>query len=97
MVVEYQWGLFRGTIETAGRATLEPVRQLRERLRRAIGYRAWTQKDVTEAIGLSQKSMSKLMRGETIDPGASVVYAMAQELDVSTDFLYGLSDVIERR
>lgn len=81
----------------AGRATLEPIPQLRERLRRAIGYRARTQKDVAEAIGLSQKSMSKLMRGETIDPGASVVYAMAQELDVSTDFLYGLSDVIERR
>jgi transcriptional regulator with XRE-family HTH domain len=73
----------------------QPIPQLRDRLKRAIGYRARTQKEVAEAIGLSQKSMSKLMRGETINPGARLIYDLAKELDVSADFLYGLSEDIE--
>ena len=82
----------------AGRTlSLPPVEQLRDRCRRAFGYRAMTQKEVAAAIGVSENTLSNVMRGNTSDPGVSLVYQIAKALNVSADYLLGLSDEIERK
>lgn len=79
-----------------GRSTINAF-DYADRIKRAIGYRRRTQKDVADAIGISQTSMSKIARGETEEPGAGIIRAIAEELNVSADYLMGLSDDIERR
>ena len=81
----------------AGRQpTLPPVETLRSRIRQAIKSRGRTQKEIAEAIGVSQNTMSNLISGKTLDIGTSLVYAIAQELEVSTDYLFGISDQMDR-
>jgi transcriptional regulator with XRE-family HTH domain len=75
---------------------LPPVETLRSRIRQAIKSRGRTQKEVAEAIGVSQNTMSNLISGKTLDIGTSLVYAIAQELDVSTDYLFGIRDQMNR-
>lgn len=67
-----------------------------ERIRRAIGYRGRTQKEIAQAIGISPNSLTKIVRGDTVHPSALIIRDLARELEVSPDFLLGLSDDIER-
>lgn len=79
----------------AGRTLLPPVEDLPRRFKRALWYRDRQQKDVAEAIGVSKNTLSNIMRGNTADPGFSVIVAVAKNLNVSLDYLAGLSEEIE--
>jgi transcriptional regulator with XRE-family HTH domain len=82
----------------AGRTpTLPAVTALAPRLRAALKHRGRTQKDVAQALRISPNTMTNIMSGKTTDLGANMIYALALELDVSVDFLFGLCDDLERR
>jgi transcriptional regulator with XRE-family HTH domain len=66
-----------------------------QRIRSAIALRGRSQRDVASAIGVSANSLSKIVRGDTADPAASIVAALAQELRISADYLLGLTSDIE--
>jgi transcriptional regulator with XRE-family HTH domain len=65
------------------------------RIRSAIAFRGRSQRNVAASIGLSANALSKIVRGETEDPGASIIAALARELGVSADYLLGLTSDIE--
>jgi len=77
--------------------SLSPYPDYGDRIKRAIGYRKRTQREVALKIGLSTNAMSLITRGETKEPSTGVLRALADELDVSVDYLMGLSEVIEPR
>ncbi len=80
----------------AGRASVTEFAYA-DRLNAAMGYRSINQSEMAKRIGISNNSMSKLARGETVDPGLLVMRAIAIELDVSMDYLTGLVDTMERK
>jgi DNA-binding XRE family transcriptional regulator len=90
----------KGTYAMAGRiekGRLPCVTVLPSRIRRALGWRERTQKQMAQDLGLAENSLSNIMQGHTADPGIRVVYAIAEYLNVSSDFLLGLSEDHERR
>ncbi|PON17862.1 hypothetical protein C2W62_10905 [Candidatus Entotheonella serta] len=64
-----------------------------ERLRMALGARERSQRSVALAIGLSTNAINELYKGLK-DPSSSTIAALARELDVSADFLLGLTNDI---
>jgi hypothetical protein len=78
------------------RSSLSPY-DYSERVKRALGYRNRAVSDASQAIGLSVHGLMPLVNGMVSDPKAGVLRALAVELDVSADYLMGLSDVMERR
>jgi transcriptional regulator with XRE-family HTH domain len=65
------------------------------RIRSAIAFRGRSQRNVATSIGLSANALSRIVRGDTEDPGASIIAALARELDISADYLLGLTSDIE--
>lgn len=55
----------------------------------AMEKRGIKQKDLADTIGVSKKALSDYARGKS-QPTASVIAAIARELNVSADFLLGL-------
>jgi transcriptional regulator with XRE-family HTH domain len=68
-----------------------------ERIRSAISFRGRSRSDVAKAIGMSINGLTRITRGETKSPEADIIRALALELNVSGEYLLGLSDVIEPR
>jgi transcriptional regulator with XRE-family HTH domain len=66
------------------------------RIRRARGYRGLGQAELARRIGLSATALSQIERGKTADPASSIIAKIAVALEISTDFLLGLTDKIEK-
>ena len=66
-----------------------------QRIKSAIALRGRSQREVAEAIGLSANGLSRITRGVTEDPACSIILNLAQELNVTSDYLLGLSNNIE--
>jgi len=62
---------------------------LGDRIRKARGWCGLSQAALARRIGVSTTTMNKIEGGDTPDPRASRIAAMADALDVSTDYLLG--------
>ena len=58
-------------------------------LRRRQGL---TQQTVARLSGLNTNTISRLERGDILDPSGSVVVRLARALHTTTDYLLGLAD-----
>jgi transcriptional regulator with XRE-family HTH domain len=68
---------------------------LGERIRQRRKGLHLSQESVAELIGSSQKQISKYENGED-KPSSDVVQRLSQSLNVSADYLLGLTDIPER-
>lgn len=69
--------------------TVDVLRTLGQRIvaaRRATPERL-SQRRLSQRIGMSQKSLNKIERGETLDPHSSVICKLSEVLGVSADWL----------
>ncbi|MEP7287019.1 MAG: helix-turn-helix transcriptional regulator [Chloroflexota bacterium] len=62
-----------------------------ERLRMWRERYGWSQRELARRCGLGEAQVNKYENGQT-DPSAKYLKAMAEQLDVSTDYLLGLTD-----
>ena len=62
---------------------------LGDRIRKARGWCGLSQAALARRIGVSSTTMNKIEGGNTPDPRASRITAMADALDVSADYLLG--------
>lgn len=65
---------------------------VRERIQDLLKERKITQASLAERIGCSESTLSRFLRGDTEKIGNEAVIAAAEFLNVSTDFLLGLTD-----
>jgi len=63
-----------------------------DRIKAARVARGWTQKDLSEKSGLHVPLLSELERGSGRDIRISTLAALARALEVSADYLLGLSN-----
>jgi transcriptional regulator with XRE-family HTH domain len=66
-----------------------------ERLALIRKRRKLTQRQLAECMGCQQSDIHRLESGLVIDPHMSRLVALAQALQVSTDWLAGLRDMID--
>lgn len=60
------------------------------RLRAARNERKWSQETLARAAGITKKAVSKIERGQTLEPKARNIHRLAQALHVSVNWLlYG--------
>ena len=62
-----------------------------DRLKRIREARGYTQDELSEMVGVGQKQVWRHESGATV-PDGDIVAKYAQVLDVSTDYLLGVSD-----
>ena len=61
-----------------------------ERMKGILKEKGWTQNDLADALGVTHATVSRYIHGRT--PPSDMVETIARELNVSTDYLYGLTD-----
>jgi len=66
----------------------------KDRIRNARLLRGYTQEEFAEVLGMSKNQVSRYERGSN-DPTGESLIKIAQALDVSVDYLLGLSDVFD--
>lgn len=62
-----------------------------ERIRARREQLGWSQDELAFRINAQQKQISMYELGK-VEPAAATIYLLAVELEVSTDWLFGLSD-----
>ncbi len=78
--------------KTLTNASKDSIREtFRERLRTARKFKGYTGVELAKWLGISQTSYSEYERGKTEPPFATLV-ALAKKLNISVDWLLGLSD-----
>ncbi len=60
------------------------------RIKQILEDRGWAQNDLADALGVTHATVSRYIRHKT--PPSEMVEKIARELDVSIDYLYGLTD-----
>ena len=65
------------------------------RIETACAMRGMKMGTLADTIGVSRNALSSIVTGKTEDPSSGIVVRIAETLEVSTDFLLGLSDTIE--
>ena len=83
-------------MENAQEKTFLPA-DTRDRIKDLLKDKGVTQNELAERIGLSAGSLSRYLSGKTEKLGDGYIIKMAKELDVSTDFLLGETQIPERR
>lgn len=68
---------------------------LGKRLKIMLSIRGWRQKDMVRAIGVAGGTVSKWVNEHGL-PNSTQLIKIARELDVSTDYLLGLTNRPER-
>lgn len=66
--------------------------KLKDRIERAMKARGMKQADLCRMTGMSSSKVSQLLKGTTYDPRLSTAIALSNALDVSLDYLAGLTD-----
>jgi len=62
-----------------------------DRLRELREQRGWSQRELARRCGFGEAQVRKYENSET-DPSSTYLKLMAEQLDVSTDYLLGMSD-----
>lgn len=75
---------------------LRDLDELPDRLGAALRYRGISQTRLAVDLGVNPGTISRLMTGQTRNVGAVLLRAIAQYLDVQTDYLLGLSGSMQR-
>lgn len=65
---------------------------IRERLLQLIGEHKVGQAEISEATGISQSTISRLLSGHIANPSIDVVRLLAEFFKVSVDYLIGKTD-----
>lgn len=81
-------------IETSEKITKTPYPRFAERLNYAMGIRDFNNLKLARSIYVSPSAISAYRNG-TRQPNFEVLRSIALALDVSSDFLLGLSDYID--
>ena len=68
---------------------------IQDRLKRAIAIRGYKQRDLAEKLGMTDATLSRYVRGNR-EPRADAIRKIAETLNVSTDWLLGLTDEMDR-
>jgi transcriptional regulator with XRE-family HTH domain len=70
-----------------------------DRLREALEEKGWSQQTLSKRSGVHHQQIYKLLSGETLDPRVSTMRRLAQALDVTTDYLLGITegDILENQ
>ena len=68
-----------------------------ERIEELRKVRKITQEELAKKIGISKSQLSRIENGETITLSSNLLIRLADEFDVSTDYILGLSNVLSRR
>lgn len=76
---------------TSGYDDKQRLEIFRERLAEILKERGMEQKKLAEMVGVSSKAISAYVRGKA-DPSLEKFAKIAEALDVSADYLLGLSD-----
>lgn len=79
-------------IDSKQQRLLDKQRSLGLRLRLSREDLGWEQDDLGEKSGISRGYISKLERGYTTNVGIEVIFALANALGVSVQYLLGLTD-----
>lgn len=66
------------------------------RLGQVIKEKGITQRELASKVGVTEVSMSRYIKGERV-PSGPIVVNIAKELDISVDYLVGISSVKKRR
>jgi transcriptional regulator with XRE-family HTH domain len=74
---------------------MELGRLMGERIRRARERKGWNQSELARRVHKSRQHLSQLEQGRQ-QPRGELLIALARVLGVTTDYLYGLSDDLER-
>lgn len=69
--------------------------ELGRRIASACARRGMTMTTLADRIGIARNTLSRIVTGETEDPASSIIVRAAKELQVSLDFLFGLTDDME--
>ena len=64
-----------------------------DRLQQALWVRKWSQTDLANCLHISPVNVSRWVNGQRL-PSARIMPRIAKALEVSTDYLYGLTDDI---
>ena len=67
---------------------------LAQRLRVARAYKGWSQTELAKKAGLNNVQLSKLERGITKEVQGSTLRRLCEALDVSPQYLLGMTDDI---
>lgn len=62
-----------------------------QRIKEALNIRRFSQKEAAKAINVTQRTMSEYVNGK-MQPTAPAIIKLAKFLDVSADYLLGLTD-----
>ena len=68
---------------------------LAQRLRVARAYKGWSQRELATKAGLNHVQLSKLERGITKEIQGSTLRRLCEALDVTPQYLLGMTDDIE--
>ncbi len=71
-------------------AAVTDLSEIQTRLRESIFYANCTQKELARAVGVSPQTISKYMH-ENIFPALDTLAKLCSVLDVSADYILGLS------
>jgi len=67
--------------------------EIQNRLRECIKQSSYSQKEIAKAIGVSAQTVSKYMK-QNIFPALDTLAKLCNFLDVKSDYILGLSDIL---
>ena len=71
------------------------MKMVQDRLKRAIAIRGYKQRDLAEKLGMTDATLSRYVRGNR-EPRGDIICKIAETLNVSAEWLLGLSDKMDR-
>jgi len=71
--------------------------EIGKRIVTACSWRGTNMSQLATAIGLSRTTMSRIVTGDSVSPKSYIIVDIARHLEVSADYLLGLSDTMEAK
>ena len=71
------------------------MRTVGDRIRNLREMRFWTKRELAARLGISESQLSRIERGKTAKVSSDILIGLANEFDVSADYILGLSPTKE--
>ena len=71
------------------------MRTIGDRIRDLREMRFWTKRELAARLGISESQLSRIERGKTAKVSSDILIGLANEFDVSADYILGLSPAKE--
>lgn len=71
------------------------MRTIGDRIRDLREMRFWTKRELAARLGISESQLSRIERGKTAKVSSDILIGLANEFDVSSDYILGLSPAKE--